>query len=249
MTAPRKTKKEENQHSVGFFQWLQNSTNAEAWHSTPVCSDGQCSIRPAVVTPLPHSSFGYTVTFEEEVLEASTESDGYLASILPPDYYAAMIQSIKSGFFYSFFVSTSAEIFNDYFKARHFTASQTFYANQCVKALTILALSSYLGLLDSKTLLTTIGAPVASIGLKVAGMSATLSQIVPTAVVVTTQVVSNLTDPCKTLMAFLSAVGAGWCGTQIAKGGYELVRSGFFAVKDQFDNIFNAHPVSMKLEQ
>jgi hypothetical protein len=89
--------------------------NAEASHSTPFCSGGQCSIRPPVVTPLPHS----------------------------------------------FFASTSAEIFNE----------------------------------------------------------------------------------------FLSAVGAGWCGSHLAKGGYQLMHGGFFPVKEQFDTLFDADQVSLMLEQ
>ena len=120
------------------------------------------------------------------------------------------------------------------------TNNQIYCANQAIRALAILSLSAYLGLLDMKSLCTTIGIPLSAIGLKYAGLNETVSQLLPMAIVVTAEVLSDLSSLPKTVATMMSAASSGWVGNQASQLGCNIVSNGIFAFRNKMEKWYIA---------
>jgi len=230
-------KQKKTRKSYSFFELFQNTSNASTPQTSFACTEDQCSLRPVQTVTVPttgQSSFSYFTSPGEDEFDAAglqdSEERSYLSEILPPEYFDAMKQAARLGFLYSFVSSTPIHLLNNYFKSRHMTADQIFYANQAIRAITVLSLSAYLGLLDTKTLCMTIGIPVSVIGLKVAGVNEAVSQILPMAVVVTTELVSDMSNAAKLLASIATGAGAGWVGNRVAQAGSNFLKNSLFLV-------------------
>ena len=238
-------KKKEKKEGTHWYSVLFQNTSTPSTHSGFFCSENQCAIRPQQSAPInsaPQTSFAY-FPMDEKKLNADeqqmvSKQNNVLSVILPPDYYEAMKQAASTGFLYSFISATPAEFFNHYFKERKFTADQIYYANLTIRTITILALSAYLGLLDLKSLCTIIGSPVATILLKTAGAADAISQFLPLGVMISTEILSDLSNVTKTLATISTAAFTGWLGNQAAQLNCNLMRNGFFAMKNQIEELY-----------
>lgn len=74
-----------------------------------------------------------------------------------------------------------------------------------------------------------------AIGLKYAGLNETVSQHIPMAVVVTAEVLSDLSSLPKTVASMMSAASSDWVGNQAAQIGCNIVRNGIFAFRNQME--------------
>jgi len=179
-----------------------------------------------------------TYSQSQTIYVSNYNEEAYLSTILPSGYHEAMIQAAKQGFLYSFISSIPVEIFTDYFKQRNLTADQIHMATQVIKSVTILALSAYFGFLDTKTLCLILGAPLSSFVLnKYFGMNATASQLLPTAVIVTTEILKDFSNSAKTLLTFFTAFGSSWVGQRTEQMAYQLTKNSLFYMKDKINNV------------
>lgn len=245
------TQENKNKEKKNYFiHWLQ-SLSGSGVESSHVCNGDVCSIKPPQQTTFgapSQSSFTYFTNMNEEGIASTEES--FLASILPKEYYEAMQQAAKQGFLYAFISSIPEEVFCDYFKQRKLTAEQIQYANQSLRAVTVLALSAYLGLLDTKTICTVIGVPLASFGLKqYAGFNNTFAQLLPVGFIIANEIRNDLSNTPKLLMTLLSGIGAGFIGSQTAKTGSHFTRNSLFGLKEKINELISADQIPVYSSQ
>lgn len=241
------TKKEEKDDKKDdkkyWFQWFQNSSNAST--STPsgsvsVCNGDQCSIRPpqALQTSSAGSpnSLPFVSSFPADESETK-EEDVALSSVLPPDYLEAMKQAAKQGFLYAFVSSVPAEMITDYFKQHKFTQEQIKYANQAVRALAVISLSAYMGVLDTKSLAKILCVPVATLGLKAIGFKDSVAQMLTMGAMITNDILNDTQNIPQILLTFGTSAVAGMAGSKSAQLTYNFTRNSLFALKNQLTKL------------
>ena len=140
--------------------------------------------------------------------------------------------AIQISFLYSFLLSIPTSLLKDYFQ------SET--TSQIINTLAALSLSAYVGCFNYKTLLAIIGSPVITHGLKQMGVNESLSQLLPTAAMMTAYFTSDLTNLPKTAASMLATTGAGWLGNKVARIGCHLAKQGFFSIKHGVESLINA---------
>lgn len=216
------------------------------------CSADQCTLRPVQPAfnnhqPTVPDSYSSLYDNNHQELTANRPSDiglisehkQYLSSILPPDYLQAMMKAAKKGFLYSFISTTPANLLEDYFKQRHFTEDQIFYANLCVKTLAALSLAVYLGIHDPVALGKIISLPAATALMKYFGATNKEAQYSPLALLFSLQLVSDLSNSPKTLVTSAAAAVMGFVGEQAANLTTSLVKDGFFSIKNISNDMQN----------
>lgn len=237
--------------SNGFFGLFQNTANAPT-QTQYLCSEDQCSVRPVQPVAAPASSSFAYIKNENDLVDTDTQTskeNHYLAEILPPDYFEAMMQAAKQGFLYSFVSSTPIHLLSDYFKSRNMTHGQIFYANLVIRAITVISLSAYLGLLDTKSLCMMIGIPLSVMTLKLSGVNELTSQLLPITAVITTEIVSDLSNAAKFTLTLTTAASFGWLGNRVAQVSGNFIKNSLFAVKAQLEhsNEVNVQPTLTQL--
>jgi hypothetical protein len=188
------------------------------------CDGGQC-VR-SVNTPTSTSST-LTLTLQSETV-TSPADESYLASILPRDYYDAMLEAAKYGFLYAFVASTPVEFFNQHYKNRQMSPQQIYYANQIIRATAYLGLSVYLGFMDMKSLLIALGAPVTSALLKYHGSSDVVAQLAPAGMAATFQIAADFSHCGKAMLTLMAGLGGTLIGNSAAKRAYSWASAGLF---------------------
>lgn len=219
------SRKKDKLASNGLLTWLQSKPET-------ICSGDQCFTRTPT-SSIPPVPGGYTNPALEQDLQALKIERLSITDIFSAEYYQAMSQAAKYGFLYTFLTATPNDLFNRHFMKRNFNSHQIFYAKQCINALTMLALSSYLGLTDIKSLFLSVGTPAASAGLKYAGYSDNVSTLLPAGILVAAQFATDLTHSAKTLLTLLSGLGGALLGKKTAATGYQMMCDTFSYFKNQ----------------
>ncbi len=200
------------------------------------CVGDTCIIRP----PQPMQSGGFTSALTGANFQQEHESLT-LNEIFPAEYLQGMLEAAKINFLFSFLSATPNDFFNRHFIKSKLTANQIFYARQVIHSLTMLSLTSYLGLIDMRSLLISVGAPAASVGLKYSGCSDTVAQIAPAGMMMAAQVASDVQSCTITMLTLLSGLGGGWLGQKTASTGYRLMSNLFHYVTEKPREIISSY--------
>ena len=123
-----------------------------------VCTANQCVFTP---TPSAFSAEPPTINVFVEYPSpdanhtsfSSSATKNGLAAVLPTELYDAITTAAKTGTLLALAMTLSEEVLTDYLTAKGFTAKQSFYANQVVRAFIFLAVGA--------STLTTFGFPIA----------------------------------------------------------------------------------------
>src|SRR3990167_4193344 len=192
---------------------------------SPTCDGGRC-IQPTKAS----SSTSSTMPLNPQNDALKKHDDSYLASILPRDYYVAMLEAAKYGFLYAYIAATPVEFFNHHFKKRGMTGDQIYYANQAIRATAYLGLSVYLGFLDLKSLMLAIGAPISSAILKYQGSSELIAPLAPAGLAAAYQIAADFSHCGKTALSLMAGIGGTLLGNHLAKKTYSLAAKGLFQI-------------------
>ncbi len=211
MTTTRKKAQQED--SAPMLGLAQNATQN-------LCSGEVCSVR--VRTPA-----GYTSPLQGVDMRGLQLEQASLTDIVSPEYYQAMMQAAKFGFLYTFLTATPNDLLNRHFVRQKFDRHQIYYAKQCINALTMLALSSYLGMTDVRSLFLSIGTPAASASLHYSGFSESVSTILPAGLLIATQFATDIAHSGQTLLTLLSGLGGGLLGKKAASSCYRMMNDLF----------------------
>lgn len=225
MSISSRKKRDSNLQALGWFKGTEN-----------ICAGDQCIIK---------QSGGYTQPVSTLDLRGVPIEEAALSDIFSVDVFKAMVQAAKFGYLYSFLTALPNDLINRHFIRNHFTPNQIFYARQAISALTMLSLSSALGMTDIRSFFISAGLPAASTGLKYSGYSETVSQLAPVAILAVTQLATDISHWGKTALTLLAGLGGGWLGKQTASTGYRMMNDLFSYVTGTTE----AAPASQRLHR